>query len=443
MKALIIEHSRTYNLALSVTLDSYGFAYDCVDNTDDAVAMAKYQQYDLICIARQFLQPKNNRLCTLLRAQRHNITTPIIMFSGTEVENIQPFMSAGVTEVFHKADSTALNGYLHNLCLQLNSQRYIGSKILYIEDLDSAAKSIISLLSAQGYEVQWFKDAEQALAAFQQQSFHLVISDVVIGGKMNGLSLVRAIRRHEQGKNIPTPIMAMSGFDDSPRKLALYKAGINEYLSKPILEEEFLVRVENLLLNQQLLRRLEFQQQQLQAIAMTDQLTGIHNRHFLMDSAQQKIAHARRYGQALSMVVIDVDHFKAINDRYGHDVGDKTLIAIAQCLKRLCRQEDTLARFGGEEFVMLMEACSLQDALHKAEQIKQQLNALRPHDIPVTASFGIAQRLEEESDFSQLFARADKAVYEAKAAGRNCCRVADLDCLQPLLDTSCQDSHWH
>ena len=187
-------------------------------------------------------------------------------------------------------------------------------------------------------------------------------------------------------------------------------------------------------------------QQRLAEEAVRDSLTGLHNRRYLMQVLEQALTHARRSGEQLSIVLIDVDHFKAVNDTYGHHGGDTVLQTVAAQLQQACRAEDTLARYGGEEFILLLPATSHTDALHRAEQLRrhcaQTLIAVPtlltgppspvpsapiggPHprrldvSVSVTFSAGVATSPEHGIDADRLIAIADQALYAAKAAGRN------------------------
>jgi two-component system cell cycle response regulator len=119
-------------------------------------------------------------------------------------------------------------------------------------------------------------------------------------------------------------------------------------------------------------------------------------------------------------VVVDIDFFKLFNDDHGHAMGDLVLIKVGELLSNRVRNNDVVARFGGEEFVILYEHCPLIDAVNKTEELRKMLEKLKPEGLTVTASFGIAQFNVKDIDFNGLFARADKAVYQAKDNGRNC-----------------------
>jgi len=170
---------------------------------------------------------------------------------------------------------------------------------------------------------------------------------------------------------------------------------------------------------------LKLQQREAQIIAtsLTDPLTGVGNRRRLEQALAQELNRASQSGRTLSAFIADLDHFKAVNDSYGHDSGDKVLAAFGEVLRRRTRASDIVARFGGEEFVVLMPETDLANAVLIAERVREAMAdcVVEPLPAPVTASFGVAEMAGGDTGQS-LIARADRALYAAKRAGRN--RVA-------------------
>ncbi|WP_178863706.1 sensor domain-containing diguanylate cyclase [Thiomicrorhabdus cannonii] len=170
---------------------------------------------------------------------------------------------------------------------------------------------------------------------------------------------------------------------------------------------------------------LEAANAQLFTSATTDYLTGLLNRRYFFELAHTELERTRRYARPLACLMLDLDHFKAINDRYGHAVGDKALVAFAETLKRELRREDLVARFGGEEFVVLLPEQSLSEALTTAERLKVQIAqmelALADSESPltITVSIGVSTLWPTDTTLDELLMRADDALYRAKAGGRN------------------------
>ena len=204
------------------------------------------------------------------------------------------------------------------------------------------------------------------------------------------------------------------------------KIGANDYVAKPVVNEELVARLTNLITQKKLFDQVEMQREKLHMLAMTDQLTTLYNRHFLSDMAPRRLKEVERHGFGLSLIVVDIDHFKQINDVYGHEAGDTVLKEVALVLKNNCREEDMAVRLGGEEFVVLLPHCFREGAINKAEFFRKEIESLSPLNINVTASFGVTS-IEGKSkiEFSEMFHSADKALYSAKENGRNqvvyCC----------------------
>lgn len=168
-------------------------------------------------------------------------------------------------------------------------------------------------------------------------------------------------------------------------------------------------------------------QRRLERVAATDSLTALLNRQAFEILLRQAMLDAERSSRPLSLVLFDIDFFKEVNDRHGHLSGDHVLSAIAQLGREAVRENDIVARWGGEEFVILLRNCALENAFRLADKLRAAIAAhdfaLPPPSAAITASFGVAEYLSKESE-AGLFARADKALYDAKAAGRNCVEVA-------------------
>lgn len=168
---------------------------------------------------------------------------------------------------------------------------------------------------------------------------------------------------------------------------------------------------------------------QLNELATQDYLTGCANRRHFYALAEAELARSRRYRRDLSVVLLDLDHFKSINDRYGHAAGDMVLHDLAEAIRATLRELDTLGRIGGEEFALLLPETSAPEAHRIAERLREMIEDLRVHcdgaDLSVTASFGVTERQPDDAGIDALIRRADFALYEAKAAGRNRVVVTD------------------
>ena len=237
----------------------------------------------------------------------------------------------------------------------------------------------------------------------------LILLDVEMPG-MNGYEVCQKLKSSQETAEIPVIfVTGLQGDKDEEKGLAL---GAVDYITKPIRPAIVIARVKTHI-------TLKLQRDKLNKMAFFDQLTGLYNRHYLIDMATKKVARAMRHGYDLWVLMIDIDHFKSINDTHGHPMGDEILKQVAAMLTLDNRSEDIAARFGGEEFVIIFDPCNKADALLKADRIRKKIEQLNPHEITVTVSIGMAKLEEKDVTFERLLKRADEALYHAKESGRN------------------------
>jgi two-component system cell cycle response regulator len=418
LRVLIIEPSRTLAQLYVRVVEQVGGVATTLASTDEAAAWLRAEPCDVACFAAGGGARGIAEFARQIRAQHP--TLPLLMLSAALDEKFcHDVLRAGVTQVFARTDVVGFAKFLDVTAQRVQEGRLTG-RVMLVEDSPSIARLVSQLLSDVGLEVQNYRTAEEGLAAFGRGGFDVVITDIVLAGASTGIALVRDLRGCVGEAGLRVPILAMSSLDDTARRIELIRSGVTDWMVKPVLAEELIARVTNLLRNKRLLERVEAQQAELRGLALTDQLTQLHNRHFLVDAAHMAICEARRHGHPLSLLVVDIDRFKNINDMHGHKMGDTVLTQVAALLRQATRGEDVVARFGGEEFVLVLPYCTLGDAVSKAEQLRQVVERARPGGLEVTVSIGVASLdSESDADFDTLFQRADVALYRAKGGGRN------------------------
>ena len=242
----------------------------------------------------------------------------------------------------------------------------------------------------------------------------LILLDIVMPD-MDGYTVLERLKSRPETTDIP--VIFVTGKTEGHEEERGLELGAVDYIHKPIRAGIVNARVNTHV-------TLKLQRDRLANMAMFDQLTAVYNRHYLVEAACQKIARSLRHRKPLSLLMLDIDHFKHINDQHGHAAGDEVLVSIARHLQSASRKEDIVARFGGEEFIVLLDSCDHNEAMGKAEQFRRGIEALTPRGLTVTASFGMATLDPDGEDFETLVGRADQALYDAKADGRN--RVARI-----------------
>lgn len=423
MKALVIEASKTQRKIAKSVLETHNIKSDQVGTLTEARQLiTETPHYEAIFMSRDFDDGNCGTFCSAVRANPLTHGIPIILLSSSPEDNKEYYMALGITEIVNRSDLDGLSDFLQGFRFQHDKARDCGH-ILYVEDSISVAQITQAMLEDKGQQVDHVTTGQEAFELFKHNEYDMVLTDVVLEGDISGLALVTLIRDYEGNTAMPTPILAISSFDDTARKVALFKPGINDYVSKPILEEELSARVSQLIINQSLFKALEQSRQQMHELAMKDQLTGLYNRHYLLEHAANLMPLAERHNNKISLLILDIDHFKQVNDNHGHDKGDEILSETAELLIDNARADDIVARFGGEEFIIFMNHCAINDAAIKAEKLRKKLEALNPGGLKITASFGVTEQVKGD-DFNSLFIRADKALYNAKDGGRNCVLTA-------------------
>ncbi|MGD8574332.1 MAG: diguanylate cyclase [Gammaproteobacteria bacterium] len=424
MNILVVDHSKVFRALWNRMVLRLGHEPITVESAEEAMDILRERRIDLICTSLSLPGIDGIEFCRQLRAQNPYRNTPLILLTSTDdAATRKRGFAAGVTEIQSKTDIEALFSHARRFVQEL--ERKVSGRVLYVEDSSVVAHVMLKILRSMELEVDHFKSAGKAFEAFQAANYDLIISDIVVEGDMSGVGLVGRVREID-GDKARVPILAISGMDDTARRIELFRLGVNDFISKPVVEEEVVARVGNLIANKQLFDQVKAQQKHLYELAMVDQLTGLYNRNSLSEFASKAFSEANRHNFDLSVVLVDVDHFKKINDEQGHLAGDSVLSHLGEMLKNICRNEDFPVRFGGEEFLLIMPHCSLEDANHKAEFIRRRAELLKPDGIPVTVSVGVTARPPAGNvSLEGLFKVADEAIYRAKQAGRN--QVVSLD----------------
>ncbi len=214
------------------------------------------------------------------------------------------------------------------------------------------------------------------------------------------------------------PVLVLTGSESGARQAEVFHAGANDFVSKPIVEEVLMARIHSLLLIKQQFKALKRQSEYMHRLSITDSLTGVYNRRYLLDHGEQFLATRRNH--PVGAVLLDIDHFKKINDNLGHITGDRVLQALGELLLQRVPENALAVRFGGEEFALLVPRCNINDAEQCAEGLRKEIEDLKPAGVPITVSVGLATNQQNpDLSLTQLLNRADKALYEAKAQGRN------------------------
>jgi two-component system cell cycle response regulator len=303
-------------------------------------------------------------------------------------------------------------------------------RILLVDDEPTQRLIMARLLKRGGYEVEMAANGREALAKLEEGDFPLMITDWEMP-EMDGVALCRALRAKEQGY---TYIILLTSRDAIEHLVAGLQSGADDYLIKPVVEPELIARLNTGRRIVTLERSLRAANEENRRLSVTDPLTGVYNRRYLMEQLPREIDRAARYGRQLATIMCDVDFFKKINDTYGHLTGDEVLKWFAQALQSGVRTSDWIARYGGEEFVIVLPETNVSSAETAAEHLRRHITSqpfkMADQEFMVSASFGVSgwrDNVPMGATLDSLMAQCDAGVYASKAGGRNRITTHSLD----------------
>lgn len=285
--------------------------------------------------------------------------------------------------------------------------------VLVIDDSIDVHRLLKIKLRDEDIDLAHANDGAEGLELTRRLRPAAILLDMDMPG-MDGLAVIRKLKSAEATQHIP--VLVLSGLRRPEDKVAAFDLGASDYITKPFDLTELRVRLRATLKMHQLLVLLSQR-------AQLDGLTGLWNRSFFDSRWTQEHSRCQRHGHALSVAILDLDHFKKINDTRGHPVGDAVLTAVARILRRESRQSDCACRYGGEEFVLVMPDTNAVDALHLCERIRASIEETRfsgAEGMRVTASIGVAGAAGScPVSAADWIHAADRNLYAAKNAGRN------------------------
>ncbi|MEL7560887.1 PleD family two-component system response regulator [Stutzerimonas chloritidismutans] len=334
---------------------------------------------------------------------------PLIFFSHKETDTPMRLAAvrAGGLEFFTGTiDASCL---LEKIEIFTRTAHYEPFRVLIIDDSRAQATHTERVLNNAGIITQTLNEPIQAINYLAEFQPDLIILDMYMPECM-GTELAKVIRQHE--RYVSVPIIYLSAEDDLDKQLDAMNEGGDDFLTKPIKPSHLIATV----------RTRAERARSLKARIVRDSLTGLYNHTHSLQLLEDASSRARRDGQPLCFAMIDIDHFKKVNDTYGHPMGDRVIKSLALFLKQRLRKTDHIGRYGGEEFAVVMPDTTAQNAAKVLDEIRERFSEIRypaqPVDLSCTFSCGIAE-LTPGADIKSLTQQADEALYNAKHAGRN------------------------
>ena len=405
---LIVEDARMFSKVLQNRLEERGFSVIVAEN----MAAAKNiigQHRDLFFIALLDLNlpdAPNGEIVDYVTA----CAIPCIVFTGYFDDELREQMiQKKVVDYVTKEDPSSIDFVIHLVCRIHENQK---TRVLIVDDSATARRYVLELLAIQQYKVAEAAGGEEALAALAKYpDIRVVLTDYMMP-EMDGFELTKKIRLKYSRNEVA--IIGMSGYGNNILSAKFIKYGASDFIIKPFLIEEFHCRVSQ---NVEILTHIRA----LEDAVTKDFLTGLYNRRHLFSVGSKLFASAKRNQISIATAILDIDHFKSVNDSYGHDVGDMALRHLARLLRKNLRETDVVARLGGEEFCLLlvnMERAALEPFLHQlCTKIANHHIFCNDKVVSITASIGACATIHESLD--ETLSIADRCLYRAKEQGRN------------------------
>jgi len=447
-RILIVDDIITNIKVLEAKLRAEYYEVLTANSGTEGLAIAQKDFPDLILLDVMMPVMDGFEVCRRLKAAPTTAHIPVVMVTALDgVEDRVRGLEAGADDFLTKPiDEMALMARIKNLVrlklmrdelrlrqdtveamadivMTLPAENETPRRILLLEDMDASAQRMVTALQTSlKATVHRARTPQEAFAAMVDSTPDLIILTLT-SDAFDGLRACSQIRTLEDLRQVPILVIG-----DQTRKDILFRAldlSVNDYLVRPIDRNELIARVATQFRWKTYSDRLREIRRQSIELAATDSLTGLHNRRYLGAHLARQITRSKETRKPCTVLILDIDHFKRINDTYGHQAGDEVLKALADSFKFNIRGVDLACRYGGEEFVIVMPETELAVAEKVAERLREAIAERHfktgegKPEIPVTASIGIAT-LDPATDTAQsLLERADKALYEAKAGGRN------------------------
>ena len=450
-RVLIVDDNSANRRLLEARLTAEYFTVQTASNGADALAMCSVDLPDVIL--HDVIMPGMDgfEVCPKLKSNARTQHVPVVMVTALDQSSdLLEGLEAGADDFLTKpVDNLALITRIKNLArfkvltdemlLRAASDGEFGlglpiegksaviesqGRVLVVEDREAAASRIVEALRTEN-QIFHTTDPAQAVLSLPSGEYDLIVISLSLRNA-DGLRLCSEIRSLDDGRHLP--LLALAEAEEQGRLHRALDMGVNDYIVRPVNTSELLVRVRTQIKRKRYTDYLRSRLEQSVELAVLDPLTTLHNRRYFTRHMKALFDRSVDCGRALSILLIDVDRFKLINDTHGHDAGDDALRALASRLRDNVRASDLACRLGGEEFVVVMPDTSLENAYRVAERLRHCIAAmpfvvgLQRNPINVTSSIGVAA-LEYGDDRPELILRrADQALYSAKRDGRN--RVA-------------------
>jgi len=446
-KILIVDDDPTNVKLLSAKLGDSNYTILKAYGGEEALQKAKSENPDLVLLDVMMPDMNGYDVTSQLKNCTETSNIPIILVTALDgSDNKTKGLEAGADDFLNKPVHTAelkarvksllrLKRYSDQLKTRAQAERmvlnpffnddYIAElrmpNLLIVEDNATDAKLIKSLLNSLACNISTVHSGEEALSCCNNHKVDIMILDMLLPG-LDGYEVVKKVK--ENASTQSTQIIVVTSLQDIDSKIKGYEVGVDDFLMKPINFNEFRARVNSLIKKKAYHDKLMGNFEVAVQAAITDKLTGVYNNGYFQHYLKNELKRADRHHHPVSLLMLDIDNFKLVNDRHGHLAGDKLLKEVAAKLNQSIREIDVLARFGGDEFAIILPYTQKENAAALAERIRLAIEkcTVAVNDqtsITLSMSIGVADYAPGVDTAHDVIQKADKALYTAKLNGKN------------------------
>lgn len=421
VRVLLVEPNRLFSEILVCELSKLSVDVTISPDINSALSAIGNLEYSLVVISYHLKEGTYEDFVRVARKRPEMSAVPIYLITTENSERLinQAYL-IGVTGVYQKSEMEGLLQSIHRVHA-IRSVRFSGTALL-VEDSISVAQLVSSYLRDLGFDVLHCTHPKEAIEIFGRQSVDIVILDLLLDQGESGYKVINGIRCCHDQEKANTPILITTGFDDPSRRIDVYNLGADDYISKPIYKEELIVRISYLMTQAKNLKTMSLRKKVLEEYALFDPISKLYNRYGFKEASTIVINYAARNEHYCALILIDIDHFKNINDQFGHDSGDQCIADLGTFLRRQKRKHDAVARWGGDEFIVLLANCSVEDADLWFDKLNLDYKSHCSKQVygSVSLSGGIVMlEPEANADLNEQVKMADEALYQAKKNGRD------------------------
>jgi two-component system cell cycle response regulator len=442
-KVLVVDDMKVNVKILAVNLEGEGYEVLKAYNGADAVRLAREADPDIILLDIMMPGMDGYEVTETLKGDPATKIIPIVLVTALkDVEDKVRGLDAGADDFISKPpNQTELLARVRSLVKLKKLQEEANARggrerlaeyvepnqrprqksgeqraILIVED-DEQTTALWAKLLKGSYRVLTARTAEECLTLLDGSAPDLVLLDLLLPD-MHGLELLKRVKKNPDHEDIS--VVVISCLNDMDSRVRSIDLGSDDYIVKPVNSFELMARVRAAMRKHEARRKLKESLEEVFKLSITDSLTGLYNRQYFNNYVERLMSASRRHGRKFSLLFVDIDHFKRINDSHGHQTGDNVLVEVAEIFNKSLRLSDVVARYGGEEFVIVLSDTGIDGARLLAEKLRTDVEE---HGFDgagrVTVTIGVAEKTDDDESVAGIIKRADEALYRGKEAGRN------------------------